>query len=82
MSGCVGKIDSFDSLVEDWATYVERLEQYCLANKINDRKKVAVLLGLMGAKTYNWLRSLAAPGKPAEKTFNQIVEVLKKSLEP
>ncbi len=33
MSGCVGHMDTFDSTVEDWTTYVERVEQYCLANE-------------------------------------------------
>lgn len=62
-------MDAFDSTVEDWATYVERVEQYCLANDIGNERKVAVLLSVMGAKTYNLLRSLTALVKPAEKTF-------------
>lgn len=53
MSGCVGQMDAFDSTVEDWATYVERVEQYCLANDIGKERQVAVLWSVMGAKTYN-----------------------------
>lgn len=81
MSGCVGKMDVFVSTVEEWATYVERVEQYCLANDIGNERKV-VLLSVMGAKTYNLLRSLTAPVKPAEKTFKEIVDVLQMHLNP
>ncbi|KAJ8417500.1 hypothetical protein AAFF_G00223430 [Aldrovandia affinis] len=78
----IGHMDSFDSTVEDWTTYVERVEQYCLANEVESERKVAVLLSVMGAKTYNLLRSLIAPAKPATKTFDQIVETLKRHLNP
>jgi len=43
-----------------------------VANEIDDERKVAVLLSVMGAKTYNLLRSLIAPAKPADKTFTEI----------
>lgn len=82
MSGCFGQMYAFDSTVEDWATYVERVEQYCLANDIGDERKVAVLLSVMGAKTYNFLCGLTAPVKPAEKTFKEIVDVLQMHLNP
>ena len=40
-----GKIDEFDPSHEAWATYVERLEFYFIANGIEDpEKKRAVLL--------------------------------------
>ena len=75
-------MDSFDSTVEDWATYIERLEQYCVANKIENDRKVAVLLSVMGAKTYNLLRNLLAPDKPASKGFKDIVKTLREHLNP
>ena len=65
-------MDCFDSTVEDWSAYVERLEQYCVANDVEEEKKVAVLLSLMGA----------IPDKPSEKTFQQNVDLLKCHLEP
>ena len=78
----IGRMDCFDSTVEDWSAYVERLEQYCVANDVEEEKKVAVLLSLMGAKTYNLLRNLTIPDKPSEKTFQQNVDLLKCHLEP
>lgn len=75
-------MDSFDTTVEDWTTYVERVEQYCVANEIEDERKVAVLFSVMGAKTYNLLRSLIVPAKPSDKTFTEITELLQKHLNP
>lgn len=75
-------MDSFDNAVEEWTTYVERLDQYCVANDIPEGKKVAVLLSVMGAKTYNLLRSLLAPTKPADKAYKDIVAVLQTHLNP
>lgn len=76
------QMDNFDSSIEDWATYIERLEQYCFANDVEDERKVGVLLGVMGAKTYNLLCTLTAPTKPEEKTFKEIVNALQTHLNP
>lgn len=82
MAGAIGKLDSYDSSSEDWATYIERLDQYCVANDIAEGKKVSVLLCAMGAKTYTLLRSLLAPIKPAEKSYAEMVRVLQDHLNP
>uniref|UniRef100_A0A674N093 Retrotransposon gag domain-containing protein n=1 Tax=Takifugu rubripes TaxID=31033 RepID=A0A674N093_TAKRU len=44
--------------------------------------KVATLLSVMGATTYGLLRNLAQPNKPKDKTFEEIVTVLKGHFEP
>ena len=46
----IGKIETFDETNDDWNAYVERLEQYFIANEIKDNKQVAVMLSLMGKK--------------------------------
>lgn len=78
----IGTITAFDSSTEDWETYIERVELYCSANDVKDEKKVAVLLSIIGAKTYGLLRSLLTPEKPNTKTFQQIVDTLKSHLNP
>lgn len=40
----------FDNGTEDWTTYVERVEQFCLANEVEDEMEVVVLLSMMGGK--------------------------------
>ena len=68
---------------EEWTTYIERLEQFFVANKITEAKqKVAVLLTVIGSKSYGLLRNLVSPAKPAEKKFEDIVEVMKNHLNP
>ena len=59
----IGKIEAFDETNDDCNAYVERIEQYFIANEIKDNKQVAVMLSLMGNKTYGLLRNLAAPAK-------------------
>ena len=39
-----GNIGEFDATVEDWDAYLERMEQYFVANKVtSDAKKKAIL---------------------------------------
>ena len=78
----IGKIESFDDTNENWETYVERVEQFFLANNIDDDHKVPTLLSLIGGKTYALLRDLLAPEKPATKSFQQIVTTLQEHLSP
>jgi len=70
----IEKIEAFDETSDDRNAYVERVEQYFIANEIKDEKRVAVILRLMGNKTYGLLRNLCAPAKPSSLTFKDIVE--------
>ena len=36
----IGKIEAFDEANEEWGTYCEGVEQYFLANEIEDDKQV------------------------------------------
>ncbi|KAL9954326.1 hypothetical protein ACROYT_G041847 [Oculina patagonica] len=78
----IGKIEAFDETNDDWNAYVERIEQYFIANEIKEEKQMAVILSLMGNKTYGLLRNLAAPAKPSSLSFKTIVETLEKHLSP
>ena len=55
---------------------MERVEQFFLANNIDDDHKVPTLLSLIGGKTYALLRDLLTPEKPATKSFQEIVTTL------
>ena len=82
MSGYNGKIESFDKSLETWASYVECLEQYFALNDIKGEKQVPALLTLLGRKTYNLLRNLTAPAKPADMSFKELIKLLDKQLSP
>ena len=83
---------------DDLDDYVERLEQYFIANEIGSlaagvddtaearesaqRKKVATFLTLVGPEAYRLLKSLLSPAIPASKTFPELIEVLGNHLKP
>ena len=81
--GTIGQIEPFDYQEGDnWPTYVKQLGQYFQANNIANAKKGVTLLTVAGSKTYSLMRNLLAPAKPAEKSFNDIVETVRDHLSP
>ena len=78
MSAAYGKVDEFDEGTDDWVEYTERLEQFFLANEIDDAtQKKAILLSSCGSKTYSLFRNLLAPVAPSAKTYAELVTVMK-----
>lgn len=72
-----GHVGEFDPDTDDWAQYTERLGHFFVANDIDEaNKKQAILLSVCGAKTYNLMRSLTTPGKPGDKTFDELVTLI------
>ncbi|XP_078253747.1 ER membrane protein complex subunit 2 isoform X1 [Rhinoraja longicauda] len=78
----IGSIGEFAPKTESWSAYVERLEQFFEANDIAVEKQVATLLSVMGASTYGLLRNLVQPLKPKDKSYDDIVNILKTHFEP
>ena len=64
------------------SSYLERLEIYFDANAVEASRKVSVLLTVIGAKAYDTLRSLLAPTLPRDKTFPELLAVLKQHFDP
>ena len=52
------------------------------ANEVNDNRKVPVLLTVIGAGTYDTLRSVLAPAAPRDKMLDALIEVLKGPYNP
>ncbi|VDI07889.1 Hypothetical predicted protein [Mytilus galloprovincialis] len=77
-----GRIEEF-KFENNFEEYTERLEEYFLANEIDDDdKKKSIFLTVCGEKTYSLLRNLCAPEKPNTKTFDKLKEVLTDHLRP
>ncbi len=73
-----GTFGEFNAAVEYWTAYSDRLEQYLLANDVQDAtRRRAILQSGCGAPTYKLIRSLVAPNKPSDHTFKQLVDLLK-----
>ena len=82
MASYFGRTDTFDPKVEEWSTYVERLEMFFVVNNVPDGKKAASLLTLIGGRMYALLKSLTTPTKPTELSFKEIVEIMGRHLTP
>lgn len=72
----------FNHKKDDWDSYIERLELYFEMKEIKDGKKVAHLLCKVGMDTYKLIRELCAPTKPKEKSYDEIVKLIQKHLNP
>jgi len=58
------------------------VKQYFIANEIKEEKVAAVILCLIGNKTYGLPQNLCAPEKPSSLFFKDIVETLQQHLSP
>ena len=79
-----GTVGEFNSDQEDWVSYTERLVQYFVANSISEEGNTrrAILLSSCGAPTYQLIRNLVAPGKPTDKSFTEIVALVRDHHQP
>ena len=79
----LGRTDSFDLKTDNITEYIERVEQYFIANDVTDEKKqTAIFLTVIGNETYSLLRNLLAPESPAGKTVKTLSETLIDHLKP
>ena len=92
----LGSLGEFDSTTELFTSYLERLESFFVANDIGqyatdasdaiknaaDKKRVAVLISIMGRKSYATLRDLCMPSTPKDKTFKELCETLQGHFKP
>ncbi len=78
-----GSVGLFDSNQEDWTSYVERLEAYFIANDVDDGvKKRSIFLSNCSPQIYQVVKSIIAPHKPTEKSFDELVEALRGHWQP
>ena len=72
----LGKIEEFDPASTNINRYLERLEQYFIANGVpadtGERfKRRATLISVIGSKAYDVLSDLCSPEAPSEKTYGE-----------
>ena len=67
----IGKIESFDDTKENWETYVERVEQFFLANDIdNDRPLSANLVELDRRENLHSAEGSSCTGEASYKVLS------------
>ena len=83
----LGKIEEFNSATTSINRYLERLEQYFVANSVpadsaESHKRRAILISVIGAKAYDVVSDLCSPIPPSEKTYAQLTTILKNHFAP
>uniref|UniRef100_A0A8C5PNH2 Uncharacterized protein n=1 Tax=Leptobrachium leishanense TaxID=445787 RepID=A0A8C5PNH2_9ANUR len=78
----IGTLTEFDGEKTSWSSWAERLEQYFSANTIPPERQVAVFLTAVGANTYDTLRDLLFPEKPASKALQELLKLLEDHFQP
>ena len=79
----LGKIGEYCASSEEWPQYIERLEFFLIANKVTDNDlKRATFLSVIGPRTFKLLRNLITPNKPGDKSYEDLVKVLKDHFSP
>ncbi|UYV81492.1 K02A2.6-like, partial [Cordylochernes scorpioides] len=74
--------EEYNEETETFETFYERLEQFLILEEAGDEKKKAYLLTLMGSKTYGVLKNLCSPILPKDKTFDNLIDILKRHFSP
>ncbi|XP_072122278.1 uncharacterized protein [Mobula birostris] len=64
-------------VAEDWPEYEEKLGHFFGANGITEEaKKCSILLSVCRAKNYKLIRNLAAPRKPGNIPYDELVKLV------
>ncbi len=82
MAALIGKIGEYREGEEQFEYYLERLEQFFVANAIADDRAVSVFLTVIGPKSYGLLKNLVSPGKPCDKSLEELKVLLKNHYTP
>ena len=82
MSAVFGQVGEYNKDEEDWLSYVERLEHFFKANKIEGKQRLSVFLSTIGVPTYKVLKSLVAPKKPGDEDLGTLTEALQGYFSP
>eukprot|EP00112_Aurelia_sp_Birch-Aquarium-sp1_P025107 Seg8197.2 transcript_id=Seg8197.2/GoldUCD/mRNA.D3Y31 product="hypothetical protein" protein_id=Seg8197.2/GoldUCD/D3Y31 len=83
MAQVLGQVGPCCEGKEDCTCYVERLEQFFIANDITDApKKRAVFLSGIGPLTYSLLRNLITPDVPSSKAYDELKATLSVHFKP
>ena len=84
MAAFVGSVKEFVvGEKESFEAYEERIEFFMKANKVTDaEQKQALFFTVCGEELYQLIRSLVAPSKTYEKTYKEVLDLVKEHLNP
>lgn len=82
MAGIIGTIEHFSGKAEEFEIYVERLEHLFKVNVVTEDMKLSMFITLVGPEVYMTLRNLLAPRRPEEKSYQEVIAILRKHYSP
>ena len=84
MAAFVGSIKEYSvNGRESFESYEERIDFFFKANSIVDAdKQKAVFFTVCGEELYQLIRNLVAPGKTVDKTFKEVIDLVREHLNP
>ena len=78
-----GSLSAFDPALEDWTTYIERVNFYFEANEVTAaEKKRSIFLSSCGTATFKLARSLVEEGRLSDTPYDTICTLLKDYYQP
>ena len=78
----IGQMQEFNPANETVTAYLEWFQLFVTANGIEEAKLVPTLLTVVGSTHYSLIRGLVSPSLPKDKSFEELVEILKKHYDP
>lgn len=82
-AGLLGRLERFDHQSSDFRVFSERINQFSLANDIDDdNRKRAILLNILSEETYILLRNLCVPNLSHTETYKDLTKILKEYFTP
>lgn len=83
MAATIGTLVAYDHSSQSWEEYIEIIQHFFAANGINDaNKQKSVLISAVGAETYSLMRNLVSPDKPGDRSFDELVKLMKDHYNP
>ncbi len=77
ISTLMGGIEPFEPSSDRWESWEDRLLAFFDVNNIPEDKKTKLLMTFLGSEQYNVLLTLAAPHKPRDMEFNDLLELMR-----
>ena len=78
----IGKIGEFREERESFVCYLERFEQFLVANDVQENRHVPIFLSVIGPTTYGVLKNLVQPALPKDKDYAALTTALKDHYHP
>ena len=75
-------MQEFNPDCETVTAYLEWFQMFVTANSIEDTKLVPTLLTTIGSKRYSLIRGLVSQALPKDKSYEDLVTLLKKHYNP